>query len=178
MNGMVEDRQMQNQKAAKQDELNFNVAAMLGESKGAYHHLLTQKAEAQPQVHQHIYQDGRSVNVLDARSSVDARSVDARSVNVHNAQHLHHQQISAAFNMQNNTTGGSSSSGGKDEEVLANSSKRPPGAPPGAGAIAKAGAGPQYFNISSAVKPAGPPNPPPPSGHASLHQIAANMLER
>jgi len=114
---------------------------------------------------------------------VDARSMDARTVNIHNEQKLLHQQLNAAFNMQHNS--GSSSGlkrpGDPEDEVFANSSKRPPPVPPGAGAI-RIQNRPQHFSIDDAVvppPPLPPPLPPPDDQPLSyLHRVGAIMLER
>ena len=191
MMGMVQEKRFQAEREAARMEADALLRATLGEMKGAFHELLKAKAEAHPDVHNHIYQDGRSVNVdgrsvnVDGRSvnaqvNVDARSMDARTVNLHNEQKLLRQQLNAAFNMQHNS--GSSSGlkrpGDPEDEVFANSSKRPPPVPPGAGAI-RIQNRPQQFSIGDdpAVQP--PPLPPPddpPMSH--LHRVGAIMLEK
>jgi hypothetical protein len=187
MTGMVQDRKFQAEKEAQQWEANELLRATLGEMKGAFHHILSAKAAANPDVHNHhIYQDGRSVNVdgrsvnVDGRSvNVDARSMDARTVNIHNEQKLLHQQNQAAYNMQHNSSSSGLKRGtnpGDEEEVPANSSKRPPPAPPGVGRIRMTNAA-QQFNIGDEESDNTPP-PPPPAAPLTLHQIAANMLER
>ena len=107
MTGLVQDRMHQGNQNAQQKEANDILRATLGEMKGAFDGLLAQKAAVNPEVHNHIYQDGRSVNIdgrsvnVDGRSvNIDARSVDARSVNIHNDQKVLHQQLQAAYHMQ------------------------------------------------------------------------------
>jgi len=187
MMGMVQEKRFQAEQEAAIMEADALLRATLGEMKGALHSLLTAKAEAHPEVHNHIYQDGRSVNVdgrsvnvdvrsvnidrrsvnIDGRSvnqvNVDARSMDTRTVNLHNEQKLLHMQLNAAFNMQHKS--GSSSSGlkrpGDDgDEVFANSSKRPLPVPPGVGLIKRTQ--PQHFSIANQMPVVPPPPLPPP----------------
>jgi hypothetical protein len=182
MMGMVQEKRFQAEREAARMEADALLRATLDDMKGAFHGLLQAKAAANPDVHNHIYQDGRNYTV-DGRVSIDARSMDARTVNMYNEQQLLNQQLNAAFNLQHNS--GSSSSGTKRdaEEVPANSSKRPPPAPPGAGAIRTRA---QQFIIADGAAPpppvpapAPPPSPAPgapPMSH--LHQVGAIMLEK